>query len=115
MRAAAHLGAQGRLVRGFADRCEESLFKEPLADNKEWLLLHQRHVAYDPMIDEDDDPAGHAASERVVRQPGAAARDWQKYVKFIEFGMRRLPIVGDTRFPRLYSCRARRRLLKHLL
>ena len=66
MRAAAHLGAQGRLVRGFADRCEESLFKEPLADNKEWLLLHQRHVAYDPMIDEDDDPAGHAASERTV-------------------------------------------------
>ena len=35
MRAAAHLGAQGRLVRGFADRCEESLFKEPLADNKD--------------------------------------------------------------------------------
>ena len=66
MRAAAHLGAQGRLVRGFADKCEESLFKEPLADNKEWLLLHQRHVAHDPPIDEDDDPDGHAASERTV-------------------------------------------------
>ena len=50
MRAAAHLGAQGRLVRGFADKCEESLFEEPLADNKKWLLLHQRHVAHDPLI-----------------------------------------------------------------
>ena len=66
MRAAGHLGAQGRLVRGFADKCEESLFQEPLANNKQWLLLHQRHVAHDPVIDEDDGPDGHAASERTV-------------------------------------------------
>ena len=26
----AHLGAQGRLLRGFADKCEDSLFEEPL-------------------------------------------------------------------------------------
>ena len=66
MRAAAHLGAQGRLVRGFADKCEESLFEEPLADNKKWLLLCQRYVAHDPLINADDDPDGHAQSERTV-------------------------------------------------
>ena len=66
MRAAAHLGAQGRLVRGFADKCEESLSEEPLATNKKWLLLHQRHVAHDPLINSDDDPDGHAHSERTV-------------------------------------------------
>ena len=62
----AHLGAQGRLLRGFADKCEDSLFEEPLATNKKWLLNPQREDVHDPEIDPNDDPDGHALSERTV-------------------------------------------------
>ena len=62
----AHVGAQGRLLRGFVDKCEESLFGEPLATNKKWLLGPQRKVVHDPNINPDDAPDGHAHSERTV-------------------------------------------------
>ena len=35
----------------------------------------------------------------VVRAPGAAARDWQGYLKYIEFAMRRTPIPGTNLTP----------------
>ena len=35
----------------------------------------------------------------VVNQKGASKMDWQKYIKFVEFGMRRLPIPGTNITP----------------
>ena len=107
---------QESVVNAFVKRilCEEGAPRYMLTDNgSEFKNKVLKDLMNTLAIDYQFAPAYHPQSNQaeranrfitetlraVVRQPGAAARDWQKYVKFIEFGMRRLPIPGTNLTP----------------
>ena len=94
--------------------CEEGAPRAMLTDNgTEFKNKHLAELMSALEVDHQFAPAYHPQSnqaERVnrfvvetlralVRSPGAMAKDWQKYVKYVEFALRRLPIPGTNITP----------------
>ena len=94
--------------------CEEGAPRAVLTDNgSEFKNEKLRELMAALETDHQFAPAYHPQSNQaeranrfvvetlraLVRSPGAAARDWPKYVKYVEFAMRRQPIPGTNLTP----------------
>ena len=104
------------IVKAFVQRilCEEGQPRYMLTDNgtefknkifKDLMKVlevdYQFSPAYHPQSNQTE-RANRFITETlraVVNQKGASKMDWQKYIKFVEFGMRRLPIPGTNITP----------------
>ena len=106
----------GTIMTAFVNRMllEEGAPRAVLTDNgNEFKNKHLRALMEALEVDHQFSPAYHPQSNQteranryivetlraLVRSPGALARNWQKYVKYVEFAMRRTPIPGTNLTP----------------